>query len=134
MSRFHPNTVVDRSRGFTFIEVLVTLALIALVMPAAMRGIGLSAQLGGLSRKEIEAISLARTQLTELVITRDWENGARTGNFGSDWPGYNWSADVTNWTEASNVSIRQLELTVTWQSGNVLRKRTLTTLVYLEDQ
>jgi type II secretion system protein I len=129
-----PNPKADRPGGFTLIEMLVTLALIALVMPAAMRGISLSMQLGGQSRKEIEAVALARTQLTELLITGDWENGARNGDFGSDWPGYKWNVDVSNWTESSNDSLRQLELTVTWPSRNTTRKCVLATLVRLEGQ
>jgi prepilin-type N-terminal cleavage/methylation domain-containing protein len=131
----HPNSTVDRDRGFTLIELLVTLVLIALVMPPAMRGISLSMQLGGQSRKQIEAVALARTQLTELLITGDWEKGARSGDFGTDWPGYKWSVELSNWTESSNDSLRQLELTVTWPTRpNVTRKCALTTLVRLEVQ
>ncbi len=132
----HPNSRADRKRGFTLIELLVTLVLIAIVMPTAMRGISLSMKLGGQSRKEIEAAALARTQLTELLVTGDWEKGARSGDFGKDWPGYKWSAEVSNWTESSNDTLRQLELTVTWPTGgnNVTRKCVLTTLVRMEVQ
>jgi type II secretion system protein I len=131
----HPNSTVDRDRGFTLIELLVTLALIAIVMPAAMRGISLSMQLGGQSRKAIEAVALARTQLTELLVTGNWEKGARSGDFGTEWPGYKWSAEISNWTESSNDTLRQLELTVTWSTRpNVTRKCVLATLVRLEAQ
>ncbi len=128
--------MVSRHRGFTLIELLVTLVLIAIVLPTAMRGISLSMRLGGQSRKEIEAAALARTQLTQLLLTGDWEKGARSGDFGKDWPGYKWTAEVSNWTEASNDSLRQLELTVTWPTGskNVTRKCVLTTLVRMEAQ
>lgn len=111
------------------------MVLIAIILPTAMRGITLSMQLGGQSRKEIEATTLARTQLTELIITGDWEKGARSGDFGKDWPGYKWTADISNWTESSNDTLRQLELTVTWPTGNnITRKCALATLVRLEGQ
>jgi len=114
-----------RQRGFTFIELLATVVLIAIIMPVAMQSIGLCTRLGGLSRRQIEAASLATTKMTELIVTGEWENGNQRGNFGDDWPGYEWKASVTNWTDAS---VRQLELTVLWESMGRQRTVTLTTL------
>jgi prepilin-type N-terminal cleavage/methylation domain-containing protein len=115
--------------GFTFIELLATVVLIGLIMPVAMRSIGLCTRMAGQSRKQVEAASLAKMQLTELTVTGDWQNGNQKGDFGTDWPGYQWNALVTNWTDTS---VRQLDLTVTWQSAGSQRKITLSTLVYPE--
>ncbi len=126
---------VRRRRGFTFIELLATLLFITILMPTAMRGVSLCTQVAGEARRQIEAASLARTQLTELLVTGDWENGARSGDFGSEWPGYKWTADVSNWTDGSNlVSLREVDVTVTWPSRGSTRKLVLSTLVYKEDQ
>jgi type II secretory pathway pseudopilin PulG len=122
------------SRGFTFVELLATMVFIAVLLPTALRGIALCTTIAGDSRKQIEAAALARTQLTDLIVTGDWENGARNGDFGSEWPGYKWTCDVSNWTEATNVSLRQVDVTVTWSSRNTTKKLTLSTLVYKEDQ
>jgi len=125
--------MVERCRrfgGFTFIELLATVVLIAIIMPVAMQCIGLCTRLGGQSRKQIEAASLASTKLTELTASQDWETGEKNGEFGSDWPGYRWTADVSNWTDST---LRQLDLTVSWQSQGRERSITLTTLVYPED-
>ena len=91
-----------RLGGFTFIELLATVVLIAVIMPVAMRSIGLCTRLGGLSRRQIEAASLAKMKMTELAVTGEWENGNQHGNFGEDWPGYEWKVAVTNWTEAGD--------------------------------
>jgi prepilin-type N-terminal cleavage/methylation domain-containing protein len=115
----------DRRGGFTFIELLATMVLIAVIMPVAMKSIGLCTRLGGLSRRQIEAASLAKTKMTELIVTGEWENGNQRGDFGDDWPGYEWKASVTNWTDAS---VRQLELMVLWESMGRQRSVTLTTL------
>jgi prepilin-type N-terminal cleavage/methylation domain-containing protein len=117
------------SGGFTFIELLATVVLIGLIMPVAMHSIGLCTRVAGLSRKQVEAASLAKMKLTDLTVTGEWENGNQKGDFGTDWPGYQWSAMVTNWTDTS---VRQLDLTVTWQSAGSQRKVTLSTLVYPE--
>ena len=119
-----------RFGGFTFIELLATVVLIAIIMPVAMQCISLCTRLGGQARKQIEAASLARTKLTEIIASQDWETGGKNGEFGSDWPGYNWTADVSNWTDST---LRQLDLTVLWQSQGRERSITLSTLVYPED-
>ncbi len=115
--------------GFTFIELLATMVLIGLIMPVAMQSISLCTRVAGSSRKQVEAASLAKMKLTELLVTRDWENGNQRGDFGTDWPGYQWTAVVTNWTDTL---VRQLDLTVSWQSVGKERGITLTTLVYPE--
>jgi len=119
-----------RPGGFTFVELLVTVALIAIIMPVAMQSIGLCTRLAGLSRRQIEAASLGRTKLTELLVTQDWANGNQRGDFGTDWPGYEWFTTVSNWTDAS---VRQLDLTVTWRSTGVQRQIVLSTLVYPQE-
>jgi prepilin-type N-terminal cleavage/methylation domain-containing protein len=133
MADMHRDKTVDRSAhlgGFTFIELLATVVLIAVIMPVAMRCIGLCTRLGGQSRKQIEAASLASTRLAELITTQDWESGEGRGDFGSDWPGYQWKTTVTNWTDST---ARQLDLMVTWQSQGLERAVTLSTLVYPEE-
>jgi prepilin-type N-terminal cleavage/methylation domain-containing protein len=120
----------DSFGGFTFIELLATIVLIGIIMPVAMRSIGLCTRLGGHSRRQIEAASLARTKLTELTTSQDWKTSEKRGDFGSDWPGYQWTAAVSNWTDSV---VSQLDLTVTWQSQGQQRSLTLSTLVYPED-
>ncbi len=116
--------------GFTFIELLATVVLIAIIMPVAMRSIGLCTRLGGLSRRQIEAASLAKAKMTELLVSGDWENGNQHGSFDEDWPGYEWKATVTNWTDST---VRQVDLTVLWESMGLQRTVTLSTLVYPEE-
>ena len=118
-----------RRAGFTFVELLATVVLIGTIMPVAMRTIALCTRLAGQSRREIEAVSLASTKLAELVASKDWATGGKAGNFGADWPGYEWSAEVSSWTEST---VRQLDVEVLWTSQGRQRQITLSTLVYPE--
>jgi prepilin-type N-terminal cleavage/methylation domain-containing protein len=120
---------VQTGGGFTFIELLATVVLIGIIMPVAMRCISLCTRLGGQSRRQIEAASLARTKLTELTGSEDWRTGEKSGDFGPDWTGYRWIAVVSNWTDST---VSQLDVTVTWQSQSQERSVTLSTLVYPE--
>jgi prepilin-type N-terminal cleavage/methylation domain-containing protein len=129
LRRAKTTSAQGRAGGFTFIELLATVVLISLIMPVAMRSIGLCTRMAGLARKQVEAASLAKMKLTELTVTGDWQNGNQKGDFGTDWPGYQWNALVTNWTDTS---VRQLDLTVSWQLAGSQRKITLSTLVYPE--
>ena len=122
----------SRFGGFTFVELLATIVLISIVMPVVMRTIGLCTQLAGQSRRQVEAVCLAKTKLTELTAAQDWENGSNRGDFGNDWPGYEWTMTLANWTE--DASVRQLDLTVSWRSVGRQRKVTLSTLVYPQEQ
>jgi prepilin-type N-terminal cleavage/methylation domain-containing protein len=117
--------------GFTFIELLATIALISIVMPVAMQTIGLCTRLAGQSRRQIEAACLAKTKLTELTISQEWENGNQRGDFGTDWPGYEWTSTLATWAEDS--SVHQLDVTVTWRTVGRQRGITLTTLVYAQE-
>ncbi len=118
-------------RGFTFLELLATMVLISVLLPVVMQTISLCTQLAGQSRRQMEAVCLAKTKLTELTATQDWQNGNSRGDFGTDWPGYEWTTTIANWTDAS---VRQLDLTVTWRSVGRQRQLTLSTLVYPQEQ
>ena len=133
MRRMHPNKAVRRRRqgGFTFAELLATMVLIGIIMPVAMQTISLCTRLAGLSRKELEAACLARTKLTELVSSGDWQSTGRAGDFGSDWLGYRWTADVSNWSDSV---VSQIDVTVNWQSQGRDCSLTLSTLAYAEDE
>ncbi len=129
----YPGGIAERSHrrgGFTFIELLATVVLIGIIMPVAMHSIALCASLGGQARRQIEAASLAGTRLTELTASDDWKTSQKAGDFGDDWPGYRWTAEVSSWTDST---MSQLDLTVFWQARGKERSVTLSTLVNPEE-
>jgi general secretion pathway protein I len=67
-----------KERGFTLIEVLVALAIIAVAMSAAVRVAGLMTQSNGLLRDRSIALLAAQTRLAELRLEGDFAPGLKT--------------------------------------------------------
>ena len=124
---FPARSAARRRRGITLIEVLATIVLMGVVLPAAMHGISVCLQAASISRQRSEAAGLAEAKLNELIATGDWEFGMMSGEFGEAWPEYHWSGTTT---EFSDPTLRQLSVRVFWLNRGQQRDVILTTLVY----
>lgn len=127
----HKPTSILASRrsysAFTLIESLVALAMLAVILPIVMQGISLAISLSSQARHQTEAANLARMKLDELVVTQEWNGGsALQGNFGEQWPGYEWAATINTWQDGS---MSELDVKVTWTARQRQRAITMTTLV-----
>lgn len=125
-------TVRHRSRGaragFTLVEVLATLALIGIVIPVSMRGVTLAVQAASHAKHQAAAATLAESKLSELVAQGDWSFGAGSGDFGTDWPGYQWACTTAN--PDPNVNVTEVTVTVTWTERGQQRDVSVATFVY----
>jgi prepilin-type N-terminal cleavage/methylation domain-containing protein len=125
-------------RGFTLVEVLVAIVLMALVIPAAMRGVTIAAKAGELAKHRTEASALAASKLQEIVGTQLWENGALNGDFSQEgYDQYTWQAELVQWNQpgfaANDIqpqTLQQLDLKVSWKSGKGVESLVVSTLVY----
>lgn len=118
-----------KRRGFTLIEVLAAMALIAVILPLAMQGISLATSLGGHASQRSEAAMLAKLKLDELTSTADWRSAALSGDFGVDWPDYRWAAALTDF---DGTAVRCLEVQVFWSGRRGEQSLVMTTLVNTE--
>src|SRR5437870_4732239 len=105
-------------RGFTLVEVMAAVTVIAIVLPTIMYGISLATNVAGVARHRTQATTLAQGKLNELLVTGDWQNGTLSGDFGDRWPEYHWKAAVNTWDSPTvsglTSSLQQLDVTVTW--------------------
>lgn len=152
------SAIVNRKsrRGFTFIEILATMTLIAIVLPSIMNGISLCLSTAGTARQQSEASALAHDKMLELLAEGQLQTAAMSGDFGTDWPGYQWSAQIVEWnppqgltvTQAPTVqagagtttppapalqqgaTLQELDVTVTWTANSRQRTVTMSTLIY----
>ncbi len=130
--------------GFTLVEALATLVLVAIVLPVTLRGITLALSMGSTSARRTEAIVLAESKLAELLATSAWQDSVLEGDFTTTPSGesrmtekgegltvYRWSATVEDWLDTT---VKELTVRVTWEARGVTREVELTTLVQAEEE
>jgi len=116
--------------GFTLVELLTALAIVAIVLPAVVQGVILCLDLSVHARMQAQAASLAQMKLSELAATRMIDQSVRSGDFGQQWPQYVWIATTESWYDARLV---ELDVSVFWVRKGKEYDVTVSTLVY-DDQ
>ena len=121
-----------RSRGFTLIEVLVTLLLIGIVIPAIMHAITAAMTAGASAHNRNDAAQLAKSQMALLLAGTQWQTSTSlSGDFSPDWPQYHWQAEVQPWNQdTSGMGIEQIDLTISWMDRGRTESMLLTSLAY----
>jgi prepilin-type N-terminal cleavage/methylation domain-containing protein len=120
-----------RTRGFTLIEMLVTFVLIILIIPPVMKGLSIATMVSSDSVSKSDAISLADSKLSEILLEEEWQSSTQSGDFGEMYPDYEWKMTSADWTEPS---LKQVTVKVSWQWRGREKDVELSTLVYVENE
>ncbi|MHB8790961.1 MAG: type IV pilus modification PilV family protein [Desulfobulbaceae bacterium] len=81
-------------RGFTFLEVMVAVAILAIAFVTLIGSQSQSVSVAGESRFRVMAALLAQQKLAELE-SMDFEDvSGGEGDFGEEYPSYGWRAEV----------------------------------------
>jgi general secretion pathway protein I len=106
------------NKGFTLLEVMVAVAIIAIALTTLLGSQSQSVSFANSAKFETMAALLAQSKMSEITMQ---EAGAITndsGDFGDDYPGYRWEVNVNDTAIAGidDISdyLKQLDLTVTW--------------------
>jgi len=128
MRRFNrPTSRLPRSRsGFTLLEVLATLVLIGIVLPAVMAGISAGTGAASEAKHKVEAVTLAQAKLAELQVNSQYQTAGGSGDFGSDYPGYQWTSSI----QLTDLNLSVISVRVTWFARGRERFVDLSTMVY----
>lgn len=96
-------------KGFTLLEVMVSLAIIAGVLMTVYSSFGFHLDIAARDKEETVAMLLARAKLDESRLAG---KTAGTGDFSPSWPGITWKLE----TESSPwPGVEKLKLTVFWE-------------------
>ena len=106
----------SRTQGFTLLEVIAAIMLLAIAFAALMQVAGGSIRLSQNATEHSEAALWARSMLDTAFTTEPVRAGTTSGRFDQR---FSWRLDVTPWTvpaAAPNAPMRlyQLDLDVTW--------------------
>jgi general secretion pathway protein I len=112
-------------KGFTLLEVMVALAIMAGVVLTILSSVNYHLSLSGQNQDEATAILLARVKLEELeMLSREELTQAKEGTFSPEWPDYSWKADIS---PLPVPLLKKLTVTVTWGA----ERRTLSLDTYV---
>lgn len=101
---------VAAERGFTLIEVLIALAIVAIALGAVLRAIGALSSNVESSRSRLLALWSADNALSEITISQQWPGTGRT-TFLCPEGGYRFVCRQTV-TQSSNPLVREVEVRV----------------------
>jgi len=104
-------------RGFSLLEVIAAIMLLAIAFTALMKVAGASINLSHNAAEHSEAAMWARSLLDGAFVGEPVKPGSHSGRFN---PQYRWQLDVTPWSAGgpaapgATLQLYQLDLAVSW--------------------
>lgn len=112
-----------KARGFTLVEVLVALAIVAIVLAAASRSVALSTDGAQAHKRRVLAGIVAENRLAELVARRAWPAvGVLEGSERQAGIEFQWQAEVI---ATPHPRLRRVEIRVSEPSSSATELRRL---------
>jgi general secretion pathway protein I len=109
--------------GFTLLEVMVAMAIIAIALTAVLGSQSQSVSLASEAKFSTTAPLLAQSKMAQIEVVELKDLNDDSGDFGDDFPGYTWQLSVKNvvFEEPVNVAerLRQIDLKISWGDGGL---------------
>jgi general secretion pathway protein I len=106
------------NKGFTLLEVLIAVAIIAIALTALLGSQAQSVSFANSAKFETMAALLAQGKMSEIVLQETGALSSDSGDFGEDYPGYAWESTISDISipgeEVLSDYLKQIDLTVTW--------------------
>lgn len=116
-----------RARGFTLIEVLAALLLMAIVIPVAMQATSIASRAGMMGQRKAAAMRIADRMLNELIVTGEAKQSASSsGTVAEGDASYSWNLQSANWSEDA---MTQLTVTVSFTVQGATHTVSASTLI-----
>ena len=116
------------SPGFTLLEVMIALAIIAIALMAVLGSQSQGLSLAGESRFNRTAALLAQGKMAEIEAVKDRRDlNSDSGDFGDEFPGYTWQLSVHevlfDGAEMISDRLKQIDLEISWGSDELYQYR-----------
>ena len=114
----NPRIQKTESFGFTLLEVMVAMAIIAIALTAVLGSQSQGVSLASEAKFNTTAPLLAQSKIAEIEVAEADDLSGNSGDFGEDFPGYTWEFSVEDivFEKPENVSdlLKQIDLKVSW--------------------
>ena len=119
---------IGSEAGFTLLEVMIAVAIIAIALMAVLGSQSQGVSLAGESRFNRTAALLAQGKMAEIEAVKDQGDlNSNSGDFGDEFPGYAWQLSVDDvlfeGVEKLSDRLKQIDLKVTWGSDELYQYR-----------
>jgi len=119
--------VNNRSSGFTLLEIMIALAIIAIALVAALGSQSQSVSLANEAKFTTTVTYLAQHKMAELEAKKPEDLISDSGDFGEDFPGYRWEVEVSDVSmeefEKLSEYVKKIGLTVYWGEEDTYQYR-----------
>ena len=104
--------------GFTLLEVMIAMAIIAIALVAVFWSQSQSLSLANEAKFNTTAAFLAQSKIAEIEILNPGDLVSDSGDFGEDFPGYIWKLSLSDvmFDRHENVSdhLKKIDLNISW--------------------
>ncbi len=123
-----------RSRGFTFVEVLIALAIASIGLLGLLRLHLLSTATADAAQATTEAVFVAQTQIAEALAREFPKQGTTSGTIERNGQTFTWTTEIRDVARpgggtATARGLREVATTVAWNLSSDPKTVTMTTLV-----
>jgi prepilin-type N-terminal cleavage/methylation domain-containing protein len=105
------------SIGFTLVEVLAALLLMAIIIPVAMQGMSTASRAGILGQRKAAAMRVAERVLNELIVEDNTQQATSSGTIVEGSVSYPWSMHSETWSEDA-MNLITVSVTFSVQGNN----------------
>jgi len=111
----------SRNPGFTLLEVMVAMSIIAIALIALLASQSQSISIASEAKFSTTAALLAQSKMAEIETRTEDELIYDSGDFGDDFPDYSWEMEVQDvvFTDEEEFTdyLKQVDLTIYWGEG-----------------
>lgn len=108
--------------GFTLLEVMVSVAIIAIVLVSVIRLQGQTISMNETIRFYTLAPMLAESKLAEMTLAGDFDL-SDSGNFGEEYPGYAWKTHIEDLEldvfESPLIKMKKIDISIDLNDGEL---------------
>ena len=123
-------SIFCREDGFTFAEILVTIAIMAAVLPALLKVFSDTSRNVSLSDNRVTALYLLESQMAEIEMSGYPEVGQQNDIIGDSI--FEWQSAVSDIESEEIDGLRRVELTISWE--HLGRLQSIGVFTYIADR